>query len=75
MDYGFGLAVSCGVGHRHGLDLELLWLWCKPSATALIETLAWEPPHAVGVALKRQQQNFHKGDLMPITDPALTLLW
>ena len=22
-------AVSCGVGNRHGLDPELLWLWCR----------------------------------------------
>ena len=29
-------AVSCGVGHRHGLDPVLLWLWCRPAATALI---------------------------------------
>jgi len=24
---GSGIAMSCGVGHRHGLDLALLWLW------------------------------------------------
>ena len=29
-----GIAVSCAVGHRHGLDPELLWLWCRPTATA-----------------------------------------
>ena len=27
--------MSCGVGHRHGLDLVLLWLWCRLAATAL----------------------------------------
>ena len=28
-------------------DPALLWLWCKPVATALIQCLAWEPhmPH------------------------------
>ena len=31
-----GVAVSCGVGRRHGLDPTLLWLWCRPAATALI---------------------------------------
>ena len=36
-------------------DLALLWLWHKPAATAQIRPLAWEPPHAAGVALKRQQ--------------------
>ena len=30
------LAVSCGVGCRFGLDPEVLWLWCRPAAVALI---------------------------------------
>ena len=47
--------MSCGVGHRRGSDLTLLWLWRKPMATAPIRPLAWEPPDAVGVALKRQK--------------------
>ena len=50
------MARSCGVGHRRGLDLALLWLWCRPAATAPIGPLAWEPPCAVGVALKRQNK-------------------
>ena len=33
------------------LDPELLWLWCRPAGTALIRSLAWEPPYAVDVAL------------------------
>ena len=44
--------LSWGVGHRSGLDLELLWLWQRLSATDLIGRLAWEPPYAVGAALK-----------------------
>ena len=24
-----GVAMSCGVGCRHSLDPELLWLWCR----------------------------------------------
>ena len=28
----------------------LLWLWCRPVATALIGPLAWEPPYAAGAA-------------------------
>ena len=47
--------VSCGVGRRCGLDLALLWLWCRPAAAALIRPLAWEPPYATGAALKRQK--------------------
>ena len=44
--------MSCGVGCRHGSDPELLWLWCRPVATAPIEPLAWEPPYAAGAALE-----------------------
>ena len=54
---GSGVAVSCGVGHRHILDLELLWLWCRMAAPAPIQPLAWEPPYAAGVALKTKKQN------------------
>jgi len=42
--------VSCGVGCRRGSDPTLLWLWCRPVATAPIRPLAWEPPYAEGVA-------------------------
>ena len=44
-----------GVGCRRGSDMALLWLWPRPAATAQIRPLAWEPPCAVGVALKRQK--------------------
>ena len=27
---------SCSVGHRHGSDLGLLWLWCRPASAVLI---------------------------------------
>ena len=47
------VALSHGIGHRRGLDPVLLWLWHRPAAIALIQPLAWEPPYAVGVALKR----------------------
>ena len=43
---------NCGVGHRRGSDLPLLWLWCRPAAVVLIQPLAWEPPYAAGAALK-----------------------
>ena len=38
------------------LDPELLWLWCRPVATAPIQPLAWEPPYVEGAALKRQKK-------------------
>ena len=36
------IAVSCGIGHRHGLDATLLWLWHRPSAAAPVRPLAWD---------------------------------
>ena len=48
--------MSCGVGHRHCSDPMLLWLWWRPAATALIGPLAWEPPYAMGVALKKTKK-------------------
>ena len=57
---GSSIAVSCGVDCRHGSDLALLWLWCRPAAVALIQPLAWEPLYAAGVALKRQKTKKRK---------------
>ena len=51
--------MSCDIGHRRGLSLVLLWLWCRSAAVAPIRPLAWEPPYAVGAALKRQKDT-HK---------------
>ena len=48
--------MSCGVGHRHGSDLVLLWLWCRPATIAPIQPPPWESPYTVGVALKRQKK-------------------
>ena len=48
--------MSCGVGHRHGLDPMLLWLWCRLTPVAPIQPLAWEPLYAVGVALKFEKK-------------------
>ena len=36
-------------------DTALLWLWCRPVVTAPIRLLAWEPPYAMGMALKRKK--------------------
>ena len=47
--------VSSAVGHRCSA-LALLWLWCRPAATALIGPLAWELPHAAAAALKRRRK-------------------
>ena len=52
--------MSCGVRCRRGLDPELLWLWRRPVATALIRPLAWEPPYAVGAALEKAKRQKKK---------------
>ena len=53
---GSVIAVSCGGGRRHGLDLTLLGLWYRLAAIALIRPLAWEPPCAAGAALKKEEK-------------------
>ena len=51
-----GVAVSCDVGPRCSSDPALLWVKRRPTATAPIRPLAWEPPYATGAALKRQKK-------------------
>ena len=51
MSQGSSVSMSFGVGHRCGLDPELLWLYRKV-AVALIQPIAWELPYAAGAALK-----------------------
>ena len=52
--------MSCAVGHRHGLDLALLWLWYRPAATAPIRLLAWKPLYAMGTALEKTKKKKKK---------------
>ena len=51
---GSGVAVSCGVGHRHGSDMVLLQH--RLAAAASIQPLTWELPYAAGTALKRKKE-------------------
>ena len=46
--------MCCGVGRGCGSDPALLW--CRPAAAAPIRPLAWELPHAVGLALKKKKK-------------------
>ena len=52
---GLRIWCCCELDHRHGSDPTLLWLWCRPAATALIQPLAWELPYAAGAALNVKQ--------------------
>ena len=45
------MAVSCGVGLRHSLDM---------ATTVPIRPLACEPPYAAGAALKRKKKKKSK---------------
>ena len=49
--------LSCGVGCKQGSDSELLWLWHRLAAVALIRPLVQEFPHATPVALKSNKTN------------------
>jgi len=50
---GLKIWFCCGVSCRHSSDLVWLWLWCALAAAAPIQPLAWEPPYARGMALKK----------------------
>ena len=52
-------------------DLASLWLWRRLAAAALIGPLAWEPPYAMSVALKRQKKGKKK---MHITEQVTLFL-
>ena len=56
MGYRSGVAVSCDVVRRHGLDLALLRLWRRPAAVAPIRPLAWEPKYVAGAVLKKKKK-------------------
>ena len=51
-----GVAVSCGVDRRGSSDLMWLWLWCRRTAVAQVQPLAWKLPYARGAALKKAKK-------------------
>ena len=64
--------MSRGVGCRCGLDLVLLWLWCRPAAKTLIRTLAWELPYAAGLALKRKNKKTNQKPVCSLSHGVFT---
>ena len=67
--------MSCGVDHRQDSDLALVWLWHRLTGTAPIRPLAWEPPCAGGVVLKRQKPEDKKkcvNETVKLDNKALT---
>ena len=57
-------------------DPVLLWLWCRSAAAAPIQPLAWEPPYAAGMALKRQKDrnNNNNNNFLAFTESFLGTL-
>ena len=47
--------MNCGVVHRCGWDLALLWLWHRLADATLIRPLAEELPYATCEALKKKK--------------------
>ena len=52
--------MNCGVGDSRGSDPAFLWLWLRPAAVAQIQPPAWEPPYAMGMALKSKKTKTNK---------------
>ena len=46
--------------HQCVKDPAMLWLWCRPAATAPMRPLDWEPPYAVGAALEKTKKKKFK---------------
>ena len=69
--------MSCGVGHRHGSDVVLLWLWRRLAAISPIGPLAWESPYAAGAALKKKKKakNNNNKEERTITLFCLFICW
>ena len=71
--------MSCGVCCRR--DPSLLWLWCRPSARALIRPLAWEHPYAEGVAqengkkTKKKKKNQNESLWIPRKIQKIKMIW
>ena len=55
----------------------LLWLWCRPAATAQIRPLAWETPYAAEAALEmakiRGKKKKKEGGPVTVSFPASQL--
>ena len=47
-------SIPVGQGSGVAVSSDLVWLWCRLAAAALIRPLAWERPHGTGAAPKRK---------------------
>ena len=60
--------MTCGVGRRGGLDLTLLWLWCRPAATALIQLLDGNLHKPQAPSLKKKKKVGGMWDALRVWD-------
>ena len=63
---GLRIWLCCGLWLQPQLDLAMVWLWCRPVATAPIQPLAWESPYVMGAALKRQRKKKERQENVPL---------
>ena len=56
--------MSCAAGHSS--DPALPWLCYRPAAAALFGPLAWDPPYAGGVTLKRKTRLINKNAVISL---------
>ena len=57
--------MSCDVGHRHGSDPALLWLWHRPAVATLIQPQAWELSYVLGSPHLKKKKKKKKGKNPP----------
>ena len=60
------------------LNLVLLWLWYRPIAAALIQSLAWELPYETGITPTTKKKKKNSGSSCcgtVVKDPVLSLKW
>ena len=67
--------MSCGVGDTCSSDLAWRWLWLWPAAIAPVRPLAWEPPYAMGIVLKKQKKKKFHSDLYIWSVPCVILFF
>ena len=63
--------MNCGVRRRRSSDLLLLWLWHRLVAAAPIGPLAWDPPYAMGGALRGQNKKPPRNLVQAHTNPSM----
>ena len=73
-ELGSGAARELCCRSQRRLGSCVLWLWHRLAAVALIEPLAWEPPYAVGAALKSKNKQTNKKQKKKKKEKRKTLL-